>query len=235
MLRLEGVRAGYGTVGVLNDVTLHVDAGEVVTMIGCNGAGKSTTLKCVSGLIRAGAGRIVFEDRDITRAPEHEIVAMGLVQVPEGRRVFPKMTVAENLDLGAYTRRDTAGIRADLDRVFALFPVLAERRRQTAGTLSGGEQQMLAVGRGLMAKPRLLLLDEPSLGLAPLIVAQIFRVIAELAASGVTILLVEQNAQAALHLAQRGYVMETGRITLAGPSAQLLADENVRTAYLGGG
>ncbi|MCC6158042.1 MAG: ABC transporter ATP-binding protein [Deltaproteobacteria bacterium] len=199
------------------------------------GAGKSTTLKCVSGLIRAGAGRIVFEDRDITRAPEHEIVAMGLVQVPEGRRVFPKMTVAENLDMGAYTRRDAAGIRADLDRVFALFPVLAERRRQTAGTLSGGEQQMLAVGRGLMAKPRLLLLDEPSLGLAPLIVAQIFRVIAELAASGVTILLVEQNAQAALHLAQRGYVMETGRITLEGPSAQLLADENVRTAYLGGG
>ena len=235
MLRLEGVCAGYGTVGVLHDVTLHVDAGEVVTMIGCNGAGKSTTLKCVSGLIRAGAGRIVFEDRDITRAPEHEIVAMGLVQVPEGRRVFPKMTVAENLDMGAYTRRDAAGIRADLDRVFALFPVLAERRRQTAGTLSGGEQQMLAVGRGLMAKPRLLLLDEPSLGLAPLIVAQIFRVIAELAASGVTILLIEQNAQAALHLAQRGYVMETGRITLEGPSAQLLADENVRTAYLGGG
>ncbi len=235
MLRLEGVCAGYGTVGVLHDVTLRVDAGEVVTMIGCNGAGKSTTLKCVSGLIRAGAGRIVFEDRDITRAPEHEIVAMGLVQVPEGRRVFPKMTVAENLDMGAYTRRDAAGIRADLDRVFALFPVLAERRRQTAGTLSGGEQQMLTVGRELMAKPRLLLLDEPSLGLAPLIVAQIFRVIAELAASGVTILLVEQNAQAALHLAQRGYVMETGRITLEGPSAQLLADENVRTAYLGGG
>ncbi len=234
MLRLEGVCAGYGTVGVLHDVTLHVDAGEVVTMIGCNGAGKSTTLKCVSGLIRAASGRIVFEDRDITRAPEHEIVAMGLVQVPEGRRVFPKMTVAENLDMGAYTRRDKADIRADLDRVFALFPVLAERRRQTAGTLSGGEQQMLAVGRGLMACPRLLLLDEPSLGLAPLIVAQIFRVIAELAASGVTILLVEQNAQAALHLAQRGYVMETGRITLQGASADLLADENVRSAYLGG-
>ncbi|MCL4234021.1 MAG: ABC transporter ATP-binding protein [Deltaproteobacteria bacterium] len=235
MLRLEGVCAGYGTVGVLHDVTLRVDAGEVVTMIGCNGAGKSTTLKCVSGLLRATSGRIVFEDRDITRAPEHEIVGMGLVQVPEGRRVFPKMTVAENLDMGAYTRRDAAGVRADLDRVFALFPVLAERRRQSAGTLSGGEQQMLAVGRGLMAKPRLLLLDEPSLGLAPLIVAQIFRVIAELAASGVTILLVEQNAQAALHLAQRGYVMETGRITLEGQSTQLLADENVRTAYLGGG
>jgi len=233
MLELEDLRAGYGNIEALHGISLSVGEGEIVTLIGANGAGKTTTLMTISGCVRARAGAIRFRGRDISGLPPHEIVALGLVHSPEGRKIFPRLTVAENLEMGAFTRRDPDGIAADQNRVLEMFPILAERRRQPGGTLSGGEQQMLAIARALMARPRLLLLDEPSLGLAPLVVSRIFDVIRELNRDGTTILLVEQNAQMALKAAHRGYVLETGTIAMADAADQLLADPRVRNAYLG--
>ena len=233
MLELEDLRAGYGNIEALHGISLSVGEGEIVTLIGANGAGKTTTLMTISGCVRARTGAIRFRGRDISGLPPHEIVALGLVQSPEGRKIFPRLTVAENLEMGAFTRRDPDGIAADQKRVFELFPILGERRRQPGGTLSGGEQQMLAIARALMARPRLLLLDEPSLGLAPLVVSRIFEVIRELNREGATILLVEQNAQMALKAAHRGYVLETGTIAMADAADKLLADPRVRSAYLG--
>jgi branched-chain amino acid transport system ATP-binding protein len=234
MLAIEGVSAAYGAVQALSDVTIAVAQGEIVTLVGANGAGKSTLLMTICGDPRARAGRIAFEGRDITALPTHEIMRLGLAQVPEGRRVFPRMSVLENLLMGAQVAgHDPAPLLA---RVFALFPRLQERAQQRGGTLSGGEQQMLAIGRALMSRPRLLLLDEPSLGLAPLIVRQIFAAIRDLnEREGLTVLLVEQNANQALRLAHRGYVLVNGRITLAGTGRELLAMPEVRDAYLGGG
>jgi branched-chain amino acid transport system ATP-binding protein len=233
MLELEDLRAGYGNIEALHGISLSVGEGEIVTLIGANGAGKTTTLMTISGCVRARTGAIRFRGRDISGLPPHEIVALGLVQSPEGRKIFPRLTVAENLEMGAFTRRDSDRIAADQNRVFELFPILAERRRQAGGTLSGGEQQMLAIGRALMARPKLLLLDEPSLGLAPLVVSRIFEVIRELNREGATILLIEQNAQMALKAAHRGYVLETGTIAMADAADKLLADPRVRNAYLG--
>jgi branched-chain amino acid transport system ATP-binding protein len=233
MLELEDLRAGYGNIEALHGISLSVGEGEIVTLIGANGAGKTTTLMTISGCVRARTGAIRFRGRDISGLPPHEIVALGLVQSPEGRKIFPRLTVAENLEMGAFTRRDADGIAADQNRVFELFPILGERRRQPGGTLSGGEQQMLAIARALMARPKLLLLDEPSLGLAPLVVSRIFEVIRELNREGATILLVEQNAQMALKAAHRGYVLETGTIAMADAADKLLADPRVRSAYLG--
>src|SRR5439155_11919836 len=212
-------------------ITLTADAGEIVTLIGGNGAGKSTLLRTISGIVPARAGRVIFDGRDITRVAAADIVGLGVSQAPEGRMVFANLTVDENLDLGAYRRRDRAGILEDRARVFQLFPRLEERRRQSAGTLSGGEQQMLAIGRALMSRPRLLLLDEPSLGLAPLLVREIFRTIAEIHRGGVTVLLVEQNAHMALSIAGRGYVLETGRVRIEDRAEALLTNEEVRKAY----
>jgi branched-chain amino acid transport system ATP-binding protein len=233
MLELEDLRAGYGNIEALHGISLSVGEGEIVTLIGANGAGKTTTLMTISGCVRARSGAIRFRGRDISGLPPHEIVALGLVQSPEGRKIFPRLTVAENLEMGAFTRRDADGIAADQNRAFELFPILGERRRQPGGTLSGGEQQMLAIARALMARPKLLLLDEPSLGLAPLVVSRIFEVIRELNREGATILLVEQNAQMALKAAHRGYVLETGTIAMADAADKLLADPRVRSAYLG--
>jgi branched-chain amino acid transport system ATP-binding protein len=233
MLELEDLRAGYGNIEALHGISLSVGEGEIVTLIGANGAGKTTTLMAISGCVRARTGAIRFRGRDISGLPPHDIVALGLVQSPEGRKIFPRLSVAENLEMGAFTRRDPDGIAADQNRVFELFPILGERRRQPGGTLSGGEQQMLAIARALMARPRLLLLDEPSLGLAPLVVSRIFEVIRELNRDGATILLVEQNAQMALKAAHRGYVLETGTIAMADAADKLLADPRVRSAYLG--
>ena len=233
MLELEDLRAGYGNIEALHGISLSVGEGEIVTLIGANGAGKTTTLMTISGCVRARSGAIRFRGRDISGLPPHEIVALGLVQSPEGRKIFPRLSVAENLEMGAFTRRDPDGIAADQNRVFELFPILGERRRQPGGTLSGGEQQMLAIARALMARPKLLLLDEPSLGLAPLVVSRIFEVIRELNREGATILLVEQNAQMALKAAHRGYVLETGTIAMADAADKLLADPRVRSAYLG--
>jgi branched-chain amino acid transport system ATP-binding protein len=233
LLEVSGLRARYGSIEALNGVSLTVAAGEVVTLIGANGAGKSTTLRSICGLTPASAGTIRFRGADITRVPAHEIVGRGIALAPEGRHCFPRMTVRENLDLGAHRRRGP-GIAGDLARVYELFPVLAERERQKAGTMSGGEQQMLAIGRALMARPHLLLLDEPSLGLAPNLVQRIYATIAEINRSGVAILLVEQNANYALDAAARGYVLETGRITLASDSASLRHNPDVQRAYLGG-
>jgi len=232
LLALDGVRAGYGAIEVLKGISLEVREGEIVTLIGANGAGKTTTLMTISGLVRARAGTVRFRGRDLAGVPSHEIVRLGIAQSPEGRKIFPRLTVRENLDMGAFTRRDTDGIRKDLDHAYSLFPILVERQRQLAGSLSGGEQQMLAVGRALMTRPSLLLLDEPSLGLAPLVVKRIFEVIDALNRSGTTVLLVEQNARMALRLSHRGYVMETGSIILTGTAADLAGDERVRTAYL---
>jgi len=234
VLRLEGVRAGYGPVEALRGVDLEVRAGELVCLLGANGAGKSSTLRAISGLVRPTAGRILFEDRAITGAEPAAVLAAGIAHCPEGRRVFPYLTVQENLAMGAYVRRDREGIAQDLERVCAHFPILGERRRQAAGTLSGGEQQMLAIGRALMARPRLILFDEPSLGLAPTIVETTFAIIADIRRQGTTVLMVEQNAYLTLQMADRGYVMETGRIVLSGPARDLMADANVRRAYLGG-
>jgi branched-chain amino acid transport system ATP-binding protein len=232
MLRLENVSSYYGKICAIADVSLEVKDGEIVTLIGANGAGKSTTLMTICGIVRPRTGRIYLNSIAVNALPAHEIVRHGVVQVPEGRRVLPLLTVEENLDLGAFTR--TTRQRDDnRERVYALFPRLWERRRQLGGTLSGGEQQMLAIGRALMAAPRLLLLDEPSLGLAPKIVDQIFQIIREINASGTTILLVEQNAAMALELADRAYVLETGRIVLAGEAVKLRDDPAVRRAYLG--
>ena len=232
LLRVEALEAAYGSVRALRGVDLEVRSGELVALVGSNGAGKSTLLRTLSGVHPALAGRVLYRGADVTRAPVHERVAGGIILVPEGRQVFGILTVEDNLRLGAHTR-PRQEMDAGLDRVFRLFPVLAERRRQRAGTLSGGEQQMLAIGRGLMGRPTLLLLDEPSMGLAPRLVAALFEVIVSLRAGGVTMLLVEQNAHAALSIADRGYVLETGRITLEGPGPELLGAEAVRAAYLG--
>ncbi len=234
MLELRGLEVYYGVIHALHEMSLRVNEGEIVTLIGANGAGKSTALLTISGLLRPRSGHVLFQGDDLTRVLPHEIVRRGVVQVPEGRRIFPEMTIVENLELGAYTRSDRAGIAADLQRVFAMFPILEQRRRQKAGTMSGGEQQMLAIARGLMARPKLLLMDEPSLGLAPLLVKQIFNTITEIRQQGVTVLLVEQNARMALTIADRGYVLETGQIVQTGAAADLLNDPGVQTAYLGG-
>ncbi len=233
MLNVANMSASYGAIDVLKGISLRVEEGEIVTLIGANGAGKTTTLMCISGLHKPRSGQLTFLGQDIVPMAPHHIVRLGLVQSPEGRKVFPRMTVAENLEMGAYTRRDPDGVKTDYERVYSLFPVLQERKTQPAGTLSGGEQQMLAVGRAMMAKPRLLLLDEPSLGLAPLIVARIFEVIQTLNQQGTTVLLVEQNARMALRIAHRGYVLETGTVTMEGTGVELLADSRVQAAYLG--
>jgi branched-chain amino acid transport system ATP-binding protein len=233
LLEIARVHTRYGAIEALKGISLTVNAGEVVTLIGANGAGKSTTLRSICGLTPAASGTITFEGEDITRRPADEIVTRGIALSPEGRRCFPRMTVRENLDLGAYRRRDPA-IASDLERVFTLFPRLKERAAQRAGTMSGGEQQMLAIGRALMASPRLLLLDEPSLGIAPILVQRIYETIAEISKLGVTILLVEQNANRALRAASRGYVLETGKVVLADSTAALQRDPRVQEAYLGG-
>ncbi|MDE2059084.1 MAG: ABC transporter ATP-binding protein [candidate division NC10 bacterium] len=233
MLSLQEVHVHYGAIHALRGISLEVKEGEIVTLIGANGAGKSSTLMTISGILRPTNGRIIFEDEDLTHLPPHAIVERGISQVPEGRRIFPTLTVLENLEMGAYTRADSAEIRQDLDRVFQLFPLLKDRRLQPGGTLSGGEQQMLAIGRALMARPRLLLLDEPSLGLAPKLVETIFEVIREINAQSTTILLVEQNAHMALRIAAKGYVMEVGRIVLSDEAENLMANGEVRSAYLG--
>jgi branched-chain amino acid transport system ATP-binding protein len=235
MLKMEGVHAHYGHIHALRGLDVDVQVGEIVTLIGANGAGKSTLMQCLFGNPRASAGRIVFDGEDITRVPTHDVARRGIALVPEGRRIFPRMTVLENLQIGA-AQSDPANYAADLARVMAMFPILEERTAQRAGTLSGGEQQMLAIGRALMSRPRLLLLDEPSLGLAPLYIRRIFQIIRELNRDhGMTILLVEQNANQALRVAHRGYVLQHGTITLAGSGAELLASPEVRAAYLDGG
>jgi len=234
LLDVEDVHVHYGKVEALKGISLQVEAGEIVTLIGGNGAGKTTTLKTISGLRPLSQGRIRFHDRDLAGTPAHQLVQLGISQAPEGRSIFPGMTVMENLEMGAYARRDRKAVDEDLQRVFGLFPRLEERQRQLGGTLSGGEQQMLAIGRALMARPSLLLLDEPSMGLAPRLVAQIFSIIAEINQQGTTILLVEQNAAQALQRANRAYVMETGRIVKSADARSLLADESVKAAYLGG-
>ena len=233
MLELKNIHTYYGQIRAVQGISVTVNEGEMVCLIGANGAGKSTTLMTISGIYLPVEGSIHFEGKDITRTPPEQRVALGISQVPEGRLVFPDMTVLENLELGAYSRSDPQDVKADLDKMFESFPVLRERRRQRGGSLSGGEQQMLAIGRSLMSRPRLLLLDEPSLGLAPLIVKQIFEIIQRINKEGTTVLLVEQNAQLALQVTDRGYVMETGEIAMEGASADLLADERVRQAYLG--
>jgi branched-chain amino acid transport system ATP-binding protein len=232
LLEVTDIHAHYGTIEALKGISLKVEEGEVVTLIGSNGAGKSTTLRSISGLTPASSGSITFAGEDITRIPAHEIVVRGIALAPEGRHCFPRMTVRENLDLGAHRRRGPE-IAEDLDRVFALFPRLRERERQKAGTMSGGEQQMLAIGRALMARPQLLMLDEPSMGIAPILVQRIYETIGEINRSGVAILLVEQNANYALEIARRGYVLETGRVALENESAGLRDDPGVQRAYLG--
>jgi branched-chain amino acid transport system ATP-binding protein len=234
LLEVKGLQVAYGGINAVKGVDLEVKAGELVALIGANGAGKSTTLRALAGLVRPAAGRVYYnEGTDITACPVHERVRLGIALVPEGRGMFGRLTVEENLAMGAYSRRDRSGIAADFERVYQLLPRLAERREQLAGTLSGGEQQMLAIGRALMSRPRLLLLDEPSMGLAPLMVQRIFETIRTIAAEGVTMLLVEQNARLALEICHRGYVMESGRIAAADSGARLLADPKVRQAYLG--
>ncbi len=233
MLRIDGVSVHYGGIHALQAASFEVPQGKIVTLIGANGAGKSTSLKAIVGLVRASSGSISLDGQDIGSLQTKDIVKRGVVLAPEGRRIFPNLTVEENLELGAFARDDKPGVAADKRKMYGLFPRLEERRRQKAGTLSGGEQQMLAVGRALMSRPRLLMLDEPSLGLAPLVVKMIFEIIKTINAEGVTVLLVEQNAKAALEIADYGYVLETGRITLSGPGSRLLADDGVRKAYLG--
>ncbi len=232
-LRIEGVVSGYGQIMAIKGISLHVETGEIVALIGANGAGKSTTLRTVSGLLRPRGGEIWFEGRRIDRVPPHQIVALGISQSPEGRKIFGRLSVMENLRLGAYQRRSASEIEQDLERVLTLFPRLRERIRQDGGTLSGGEQQMLAIARALMARPRLLLLDEPSMGLSPVLVETIFRTIIEINRGGTTILLVEQNAAMALQVASRGYVMESGIVTLEAPARELAASDVVRKTYLG--
>jgi branched-chain amino acid transport system ATP-binding protein len=231
MLELQDVHVKYGAVAALKGVTLEVNEGEIVTLLGANGAGKTTTLRTISGLLRPSSGRLRFDGQPIDAMPAHEVLGIGIGHVPEGRRVFPRMSVLENLEMGAYQHK--GGSKDVMQRVFELFPVLAERKSQDGGTLSGGEQQMLAIGRALMSRPRLLLLDEPSMGLAPMIVAKIFEIIAEINKDGTTVLLVEQNAAQALKLAGRGYVLETGSIVMSDDAATLLSDDRVRAAYLG--
>jgi branched-chain amino acid transport system ATP-binding protein len=235
VLELQDVNTYYGSIHALKGISLEVFDGEVVTLIGANGAGKSTTLRSINGLNRPRKGSITFRDRDITSTPADQVVKMGISQAPEGRRLFPRMSVLENLEMGAFQRKDRSGIREDRDRVFELFPRLQERRHQKAGTLSGGEQQMCAIGRALMARPKLLLLDEPSMGLAPIFVERIFEIVKEINQQGTPILLVEQNALMALDVADRGYVLETGRVALEGPAGELRQNEQVRKTYLGEG
>ena len=234
MLKLKNVVAGYGNIVALRGISLEVNEGEIITLIGANGAGKSTTLMTISGIVAARGGTITFLDQEIQNKSPETTVKMGLSQVPEGRHIFPQLTVQENLDMGAFLRRDTDGIKKDLQNCFDLFPILANRRSQAGGTLSGGEQQMLAVARALMTRPKLLLLDEPSMGLAPLVIKQIFNIIKEINRErGVTVFLVEQNANQALQIADRGYVLENGTITLAGKAQDLLKNSDIRKAYLG--
>ncbi len=233
MLELKDVHTYYGNIHALKGISLTVEQGEVVTLIGSNGAGKSTTLRTISGLLKPRKGEIWFEGQRLDGVPAHRIVLRGVLQSPEGRRIFPRLTVLENLEMGAFTRTDKPGIAEDLDRVFGLFPRLRERTKQKGGTLSGGEQQMLAIGRALMGRPRVLLLDEPSMGLAPVLVEQIFEIIKDINKQGTTILLVEQNALMALGVASRGYVLQTGEIVLANTAQALIADEMVQKAYLG--
>jgi branched-chain amino acid transport system ATP-binding protein len=233
ILRLENVHTFYGTIQALKGISIEVHEGEIVTLIGANGAGKSTTLRSINGLNQPREGTIAFQGKNITRRPPHDIVQMGISQSPEGRRLFPHMSVLENLEMGAFQRKDRARIREDLDRVYGLFPRLAERKGQRAGTLSGGEQQMCAIGRALMARPKLLMLDEPSMGLAPIFVEKIFEIIGEINQQGTTILLVEQNALMALDAAQRGYVLETGKVALTDDAKRLRENEQVRKTYLG--
>ncbi|UZE45310.1 ABC transporter ATP-binding protein [Selenomonas sputigena] len=234
MLKIDNIHVYYGAIHALKGVSLEVKAGEIVTLIGANGAGKSTTLRTVSGLLAPKSGSISFLGENIAGMPAHEIVKHGISQVPEGRRIFAEMSVQENLEMGAFTRKDKAGVEKDFEIVYNRFPRLKERRKQQAGTLSGGEQQMLAMGRALMSRPKLLLLDEPSMGLAPLLIKEIFSIIEDINREGTTVLLVEQNANMALSIAHRAYVMETGRITLQGAAKELAASEDVRKAYLGG-
>ncbi len=233
MLELRGLSSGYGAIEALKSINIHIEGGEIVTLIGANGAGKSTTLRNITGLVSATSGDILFEGRRLNGVPTHKIAAMGISMVPEGRAIFANLTVSENLDMGAYLQTNKTQNAKELDQVFTLFPRLKERRKQLGGTLSGGEQQMLAIGRALMSRPRLLLLDEPSLGLAPLLVHTIFEAIDEINQEGTTILLVEQNANAALKHSHRGYVLETGTIVMEGPSVKLAADPRVKEAYLG--
>ncbi|MFE7559090.1 ABC transporter ATP-binding protein [Kitasatospora sp. NPDC057500] len=233
LLEVQDLRVAYGKIEAVKGISFTVNQGEVTTLIGTNGAGKTTTLRTLSGLLKPTAGTVTFDGQPINTVPAHRIVALGLAHSPEGRHIFPRMTIEENLLLGAFLRSDTDGIAKDVERAYGLFPILGERRKQAAGTLSGGEQQMLAMGRALMSRPKLLMLDEPSMGLSPLMMQKIMATIVELKADGTTILLVEQNAQAALSLSDRGYVMETGTIVLQGTGADLLHDESVRKAYLG--
>ena len=234
MLKVEDINVYYGAIHAIKGISLEVNDGEIVALIGSNGAGKSTTLRTISGLMKPKTGRIMYDGEDITGVPAHKIVGKGLCQVPEGRHVFANMTVMENLELGAYLRADKEGIAKDMEMVFEKFPRLLERKDQLSGTLSGGEQQMLAMARALMSRPKLLLLDEPSMGLAPLLIKEIFNIIKEINAGGTTVLLVEQNANMALSIADKAYVLETGRITLSGTAAELASSEEVRKAYLGG-
>ena len=233
MLTVEGLECRYGKVVAVKDLSLEVRQGELVSLIGANGAGKSTTLKSISGVLASSAGRITFEGEDITRASARRILQLGIAHCPEGRRIFPYMTVRENLEMGCYLRSDAAGIETDMRRLFDRFPILYDRRHQAAGTLSGGEQQMLAISRALMSRPKLILFDEPSLGLAPTIVERTFDIIKEVRESGVTVVMVEQNAFAALELSDHAYVLEQGRVALTGPGPELLNDPHVKTAYLG--
>lgn len=235
MLKVRDLHVYYGGIHALDGISIDVPAGKIVTLVGANGAGKSTTLRTIAGLVKPRSGSIEFEGKSILGLKAHKIVQLGISMAPEGRRVFPNLTVLENLKLGAYSRTDVRGVAEDLERVFELFPRLKERRAQLAGLLSGGEQQMLAVGRALMSRPRLLMMDEPSLGLAPVLVQEIFRVIQEIREQGNTILLIEQNAHAALSVADYGYVLESGRIVLEGPGKELLSNDDVRKAYLGEG
>jgi branched-chain amino acid transport system ATP-binding protein len=233
LLEVENLRVAYGKIEAVKGISFSVEAGQVVTLIGTNGAGKTTTLRTLSGLLKPTGGKIVFNGRYLTRVPPHKIVALGLAHSPEGRHIFPRLTIEQNLQLGAYLRKDAAGITKDIERAYELFPILGERRKQAAGTLSGGEQQMLAMGRALMCQPKLLMLDEPSMGLSPIMMQKIMATIVELKSQGTTILLVEQNAQAALSLADQAHVMEIGSIKLSGTGQDLLHDESVRKTYLG--
>ncbi|PTN36081.1 ABC transporter ATP-binding protein [Desulfonatronum sp. SC1] len=233
MLELRDVQAYYGNIQALKGISLNVQAGEIVTLVGSNGAGKSTTLMTISSVVPVRSGSITFLGKDITKTATDKVVAMGITQVPEGRMIFPALTVLENLRMGGYLRKDKAGLKEDEERAFKMFPILKERRKQYGGTLSGGEQQMLAIARALMARPKLLLLDEPSLGLAPIVVENIFDVIVQINKEGTTVLLVEQNAQMALQIAHRGYVLETGLVTMSGEASDLLEDPKVQAAYLG--
>jgi len=234
MLELKNVNVHYGVIHALKNVSLTVNSGEIVTLIGANGAGKTSTLCSISGLVKVSGGTITLDGQELNKIPAPNRVGLGISQVPEGRRIFPRMTVLENLEMGAFLRRDKSEIRKDMENVYERFPILGDRKKQFAGTLSGGEQQMLAMGRALMSRPKILLMDEPSMGLAPLLVIEIFKIIKDINASGTTILLVEQNANMALSIADRAYVIETGSIKLSGTSEELLKSEEVKKAYLGG-